>query len=317
MKPSKNHRCCQRWPRKLFFALLVALPMATAFANHLPSLRYPTQKLNNYPSSIAFISTNRFIKSTPNNYDVEVDVGKVKQTADKYHLIWSPAFWKKAAVSTIIYKSIQLLLASKTNLSSVGRISSCHQSKVTALVLPLLSSSCCAIQLIINALSGWGCAGFNTVLGPVRPFLLPLLLLSTWNLLPQRSLGWTAVSLFLAFLPELVFVFNSLERNQWKKQKETSLPKNAVTAKIQLAIPTMGCIACVNKIDTSIRQCDSAASITQERSWLTEGSGKGGMAELKISAQSTEDIDVVIQNVVTAIKNAGFECKTKSLQIDS
>lgn len=311
MKPFQK-RCCQRWPRKLLFAVLVALPIATAFANH-PSSRFPTQKINNYPSSTAFISTNRFIKS--NNYAVEVE--ETKQTTDKYHLIWSPAFWKKAAISTIIYKSIQLILASKSNLNSVGRISSCHQSKITTLVLPLLSSSCCAIQLIINALSGWGCAGFNTVLGPVRPLLLPLLLLSTWNLLPQRSLGWTAVSLFLAFLPELVFAFNSLEKNQWKKQKDTSLPENAVTAKIQFAIPTMGCIACVNKIDTSIRQCESAASITQERSWLTEGSGKGGRAELKISAQSTEDIDVVIQNVVTAIKNAGFECKTESLQIDS
>ena len=35
----------------------------------------------------------------------------------------------------------------------------------SSVVLPLLSSSCCAIQLIINALSGWGCAGFNTILG--------------------------------------------------------------------------------------------------------------------------------------------------------
>ncbi|KAL7496245.1 hypothetical protein ACHAWT_004466 [Skeletonema menzelii] len=78
----------------------------------------------------------------------------------------------------------------------------------------------------------------------------------------------------------------------------------------------MGCIACVNKIDTSIRQCESAASITQEKSWLTEGPGKGGMAELKISGQSTEDIDKVIQNVVTAIENAGFECKTERLHID-
>eukprot|EP00984_Skeletonema_dohrnii_P002365 scaffold821_cov123-Skeletonema_dohrnii-CCMP3373.AAC.5 len=308
MKSSKN-RSCQRWPGKIFFALLIALPMATAFANP-SSLPFPTQKLNN-PSSTAFISTKRF--NTHNNYDVEVK--ETRQTTDKYHLIWSPSFWKKAAVSTIIYKSIQLL-ADRNNLSSVGRISSCHQSKITALVLPLLSSSCCAVQLIINALSGWGCAGFNTILGPVRPLLLPLLLISTWNLLPQRSLGWTALSLFLAFLPELVYIFNSLARNQWKKEKYTSLQNNAVTARLQLAIPTMGCIACVNKIDTSIRQCDSATSITQEKSWLTEGSEKGGKAELKISAQSREEIDKVVQNVVTAIKNAGFESETESLQID-
>lgn len=310
MKPSKS-RSCQRWSGKIFFALLVALPMATAFANPFPFL---PQKLLNNPPSTAFISTTkRFINSNSNN----VEVKGPKQTIDKYHLIWSPSFWKKAAMATIIYKSIQLLLASRINLSSAGRISSCHQSKITALVLPLLSSSCCAVQLVINALSGWGCAGFNTVLGPVRPLLLPLLLLSTWNLLPQRSLGWTALSLFLAFLPELMYIFNSIARNRWKKQNnDTSLQNNALTANIQLAIPTMGCIACVNKIDTSIRQCESAASITQEKSWLTEGPGKGGMAELKISGQSTEDIDKVIQNVVTAIENAGFECKTERLHID-
>ncbi len=310
MNPPKN-RSCQRWCGKiLFIALLITLPIATAFAS--PVL---PQKLggNNNPST-AFIlkTTTRFLSS--DNHDVEVKGSK--QTTDKYHLIWSPRFWKKAAVTTIIYKSIQLLLSSRINLTSAGRISSCHQSKITSIVFPLLSSSCCALQLIINAISGWGCAGFNTVLGPVRPLLLPLLLLSTWNLLPQRSLGWTALSLFLAFLPELVYVFNSIARDQWKKQNDTSSQNNAVTATIQLAIPTMGCIACVNKIDTSIRQCESAASITQEKSWLTEGAGKGGMAELKISAQSTEDIDKVIQNVVTAITNAGFECKPESLQID-
>jgi len=310
MKASKN-RSCQRWPGKIFFALLIALPMATAFANP-SSLPFPTQKLNHHSSTAFIISTKRF--NNNNDYDVD-EVKETRHTTDKYHLIWSPSFWKKAAVSTIIYKSIQLL-ADKNNLSTVGRISSCHQSKITALVLPLLSSSCCAVQLIINALSGWGCAGFNTILGPVRPLLLPLLLLSTWNLLPQRSLGWTALSLFLAFLPEVVYIFNSLARNQWKREKDTSLQNNAVTATLQLAIPTMGCIACVNKIDTSIRQCDSATSITQEKSWLTEGPGKGGMAELKISAQSTEEIDKVVQNVVTAIKNAGFESDTESLQID-
>ena len=307
MNPPKN-RSCQRWHGKiLFIALLITLPIATAFASPFRSQK------NNYPSAFIEVSkTKRFISS--DNYDVEVK--GAKQTIDKYHLIWSPRFWKKAAVSAIMYKNIQLLLSSRISLSSASRISSCHKSKITAIAFPLLSSSCCAVQLIINAMSGWGCAGFNTVLGPVRPLLLPLLLLSTWNLLPQRSLSWTALSLFLAFLPEIVYVFNSIARNQWKKQNDTSLQNNAVTATIQLAIPAMGCIACVNKIDTSIRQCESAVSITQEKSWLTEGPGKGGMAELKISAQSTEDIDKVIQNVVTAITNAGFEYKIESLQID-
>ncbi|KAL7439733.1 hypothetical protein ACHAXM_008183 [Skeletonema potamos] len=308
---ASTKRSGQRWTGKFFFALFIALPVVTAFANPSSPSLFPTQQKSSFISSERFINTNN---NNNNNYDIEIKAAK--QTADKYHLIWSPTFWKKAVVSSIIYTSIQLL-ASKSNLSGVGRISSCHQSKITAIALPLLSSSCCAVQLLINALSGFGCAGFNTVLGPVRPILLPLLMLSTWNLLPQRSLGWTTFSLFLAFLPELVYIFNSLERIQWRKQKDHVLLQHAhaVTAKLQLTISNMGCIACVNKIDTSIRQCGSVNSIIQEKSWLTEGPQKGGMAELQLSSPSTEEMDKVIQDVVIAIKKAGFECKIENLQI--
>ena len=38
-------------------------------------------------------------------------------------------------------------------------------------LLSLLSSSCCVIQLALNMLSV-GCAGFNSILGPARPFFL-------------------------------------------------------------------------------------------------------------------------------------------------
>jgi copper chaperone CopZ len=308
-------------PRMLFYIFI--LPVATAFAVNPSFHLFPTQAHNPTTSSR---STEHFTANNDNisNNIVEVTIGA--GSSDQYHLIWSPKFWKKAVVSTIIYMVIQFLTRNKNNFGSVGRLSldfgkSCHQSKVTAVVLPLLSSSCCAIQLIINALSGWGCAGFNSVLGPIRPLLLPLFILSTWNLLPQRPLGWTVLSSFLAFLPELVYTFNSLEANQWTKQKNPS-NNNAVTAKLQLAIPSMGCVACVNKIDTAIRQCESTARITQEKSWLlthgqklTSPDEKGGMAELIISASSKEEIDNIIKNVVNAVKEAGFECRTYRVQI--
>merc|ERR1719424_609712 len=38
-------------------------------------------------------------------------------------------------------------------------------------LMGLFSSSCCLIQIGLNALS-FGCAGFNTWLGPIRPALL-------------------------------------------------------------------------------------------------------------------------------------------------
>ena len=168
-------------------------------------------------------------------------------------------------------------------------------------------------------MSGWGCAGFNSILGPVRPIFLSLLLFSTWKLSSQRPIGWTILSLFVAFLPELVHTFNLIKTTQWKKRQiiGRSVQNNdVVSAKLQLEIPGMGCVACVNKIDASIRQCKSATRITQEKSWLNAPEiGKGGMAELIISASSDEDVDDIVKSVISTIREAGFECQKKSLQI--
>ena len=294
-----------KYSRKpLFYALfIIFIPVVSAFAlkphpQNLLSKR-GAQTLSN-PSISNFSSTERYISNDDQSSNIAVAKAHLK-----YHLIWSPNFWKKAVVSTIII----LLLDKRIPLYFAKP---CHQSRITAVALPLLSSSCCAIQLLINAVSGWGCAGFNSVLGPVRPILLSLLLYSTWKLSSQRPIGWTIISLFLAFLPELVHTFNLIQTTQWKQRQITG---RSVTAKLQLAIPGMGCVACVNKIDASIRQCKSATRIAEEKSWLNAPEmGKGGMAELIISASSDEEVDDIVKSVISAIREAGFECQKKSLQ---
>lgn len=104
--------------------------------------------------------------------------GEVRNSA-KYQLIWSPNFWKKMIMSMTVWIIIQYSLKNNAAVSLEKMLSpSCHSSEPittsfngfrrvfpSAVALPLLSSSCCAIQLIINAISGWGCAGFNTYLG--------------------------------------------------------------------------------------------------------------------------------------------------------
>ncbi len=293
----------------LFYALfIIFIPAVSAFAlKHHPQNLLSTrgaQTLSN-PSISNFSSTERYIS---NDDDQSSNIA-VANANSKYYLIWSPSFWKKTVVSTIII----LLLDKRIPLYFAKP---CHQSRITAVALPLLSSSCCAIQLLINALSGWGCAGFNSVLGPVRPILLSLLLFSTWKLSSQRPIGWTILSLFLAFLPELVHTFNLIKTTQWKKRQISIQNTDVVTAKLQLAIPGMGCVACVNKIDASIRHCKSATRITQEKSWLNAPEmGKGGMAELIISASSDEEVDDIVKSVISTIREAGFECQKKSLQI--
>eukprot|EP01082_Thalassiosira_pseudonana_P000855 g830.t1 g830 contig10:810676-811267(-) len=169
----------------------------------------------------------------------------------------------------------------------------------------------------MNALTGFGCIGFNTYLGPIRPFLLPLLLTSTWKLLSQRSYGLASISLLIGFLPEVVHLWNASQTRQ--RFNSGTTPNFKTRATLRLAIPSMGCVACVNKIDTSIRNCKYyvSSNINQERSWLTEDSQKGGMAELSIWASSSDDVQKIAEEVVSAVTNAGFECKVDSLQMDT
>ena len=97
----------------------------------------------------------------------------------------------------------------------------------------------------------------------------------------------------------------------------TSSSPLPVAAKLRLDIPTMGCVSCVNKVDTSIRQCKSAANIREETSWLTDdGSAKGGVAELSIMARTNEEVDAIAKEVVAAVKKAGFQCNVESLRVD-
>jgi len=93
-----------------------------------------------------------------------------------------------------------------------------------------------------------------------------------------------------------------------QQQKNNDIQQTMPSAKLTLDCPTMGCVACVNKIDNSIRQCKSSANIIEESSWLTDTSTKGGKAELLISAATKEEIDQIVDEVINAINKSGFEC---------
>ena len=134
------------------------------------------------------------------------------------------------------------------------------------------------------------------------------------------------MTLLLAFLPELVDIWNTNKSQQWQKdrtidnnndeQDNSSSLELPVRAKLRLDIPSMECVACVNKIDASIRHCNSIAKIKEGSSWLTDGAAKGGTAELMILGKTNEEIDGIADEVVTAVKNAGFQCTIESLQVE-
>ncbi|KAL3906786.1 MAG: hypothetical protein SGILL_009134 [Bacillariaceae sp.] len=70
----------------------------------------------------------------------------------------------------------------------------------------------------------------------------------------------------------------------------------------------MGCVACINKIDSSLRSCTDdtpSQQIVEASSWLLEG--KGGSARLDVFIESEDDLDTLSQKVVNAIEGAGFD----------
>jgi copper chaperone CopZ len=169
------------------------------------------------------------------------------------------------------------------------------------LILPLLASACCMIQLFLNLLAT-GCAGFNTVLGPVRPFFLSLLIVLTC-LQPHVSVTKSIVRWTIALLPEVVHWMNNQRRFSVASSQSVavSLP---VQAAMEVSIPSMGCVACINTIQGAVYRIPGVTAVTA--SMLPLGA-KGGTAHIRLAASSSDDLVDVVTDVVEAIRNAGFD----------
>ena len=241
-------------------------------------------------------------------------------------------------MSTIILFAVTHMFAISTIRSGLGlgsfllpsNVGGCHSSPGTTaeivpstlsrlirqLLLPLLSSSCCAVQLVINVI-GIGCAGLNTVLGPIRPLFLSLLVYSTAISYPGRQAGlgtWcrnTATSFLFALMPELLHIWNN---HSWRRRegRATLLSINAnVCVTVELDIPSMGCAACINKIDSTL---NGISGVINSRSWLIDDP-KGGRARMVISAKSNHDFDEIIKSVVERVASSGFPCTVDTMAV--
>ena len=142
-------------------------------------------------------------------------------------------------------------------------------------ILGLLSSACCAIQIILNAFS-MGCASFNTVLGPLRPMFVALTVMAqgaSWYTAFQNGLMYKAfgndfdddnakkslqmvvagsiVSFTMTVMPEML-AWNSITRQSVSNNKNRD--EDGIDLKFR--IESMGCASCVSTVSKVLETWD-------------------------------------------------------------
>mmetsp|Transcript_28889 Transcript_28889/g.53346 ORF Transcript_28889/g.53346 Transcript_28889/m.53346 type:complete len:290 (-) Transcript_28889:180-1049(-) len=193
-------------------------------------------------------------------------------------------------------------------------------------VLGLLSSSCCAIQILLNALS-FGCAGFNNVLGPIRPTFVAMTIMaqmSSWYVSYSRPYQWrmtaasTLLSLFLTLLPEAL-VWQTAKREGSRQQLQTNgewkdslLNDNTNAAGIihlQFRLTTMGCSSCVSTVSKVL---DGINGVLQYFVSLEDGSAEIVLDEAlvrrrtEMSTSKGSMHDLLWNDIADQLKAAGF-----------
>ena len=185
-----------------------------------------------------------------------------------------------------------------------------------------MASSCCLLQLALNVLSV-GCAGFNTYLGPVRPYFFSLFVvlqtdaaLKIWSAAIQgkssaaqvlRRAAWSLAQVGVALLPEALDVYN-----RWRNNKRADLATDdasmALKATIRLEVPTMGCVACVNTIDAALNRRGIAqrARVLRASSALHPLGEKGGSVAIEAVAESDAALAELVSKLIGAAGSAGF-----------
>jgi copper chaperone CopZ len=229
------------------------------------------------------------------------------------HLIWEPGFGRRFLLSLALCGV--LLLAAKHS-QEAWLHGMAFQAWLTGWmmwfshqlqwwsVLGLLSSSCCVLQLLLNAFS-LGCAGFNTWLGPLRPLMLAVtvsLQASMWRValtgrregLLLNAAGATALTGVLSLLPELLHLY--IHRNDEAKR---CAPADG--AEMCFRVEGMGCTACTAKVQKTVEALPGVAGCRVQL--------EGGEARVRLDEMAVADARMAAalqRSVATALQQVGF-----------
>lgn len=293
-------RTCLAMVRKklLSYALLLAVLMPIGINRNLPDKAFATTSLRKGSDSLfCFGTVRRGQTRQAKTRSASQKAGRRAASTLSYYLVWSPGIWPKMVFSFATLVTLQLVgghlfrvsgLACPASLSLVRPI-------WDLLLLPLLSSACCGIQLVINALVGAsGCAGFNKWFGPLRPYFLGGLLSTTTVSILRRHADFRFLWLqcILAFLPELVHL--------WNLHGPQGRINTAPSHTVDLSIASMGCVACIKKVETSLRE---VAGVLRSEAWLETD---GGRARVQCTVSETE-VPELTARLSRAVERAGFE----------
>ena len=294
--------------RLLCFATVLVVATC-AFVDPVPQHRLPAETAT--CSSVSSKSDADFSlrEQSTRADDDKTEALLLPRNLDSYHLLWSPGAWKKLALGTTSLLLIRTLGASMLpNISKSTTTPWIFPTAVVAtawnnLVLPLAASACCLLQVGLNLLSG-GCAGFNTVLGPTRPFFLSLLLYATLTTNSSATTKAWVLRWSVALLPEALDLYNSWRRTP-KRKTSSTVP--ALEAKVRLSIPTMGCVACIQTIDAALRRVEG---VVEASSALNPLGAKGGYATVRFHVHDDDDpteLHQRIESLMQSVRAAGFE----------
>ena len=231
--------------------------------------------------------------------------GALEQSGKNEWLVWSPGVPVRIVASYVFFAAALFLLARSPAQHVVERAAVATQEALLHgahragwwTLLSLLSSSCCVIQLALNMLSVGG-AGFNSILGPARPFFLACALHARVLLrraavaapgvdprVRQMNVYGGALAVAVAFAPEAVALVAKLRRRR-------SSDVVAGAASLTLDLPSMGCVACVDAVSRAIRSVDG----------VVDASVTVGAATVSV----TEANDAMAAAISDAVRKAGF-----------
>lgn len=177
-------------------------------------------------------------------------------------------------------------------------------------VIGLLSSSCCALQLLLNMLN-FGCAGFNTVLGPLRPGLCAFTLClqaAVWATAYQKPFQLiyvapcTVLAVVLTLLPEITYLWVA----RMHRHAERTGTGTFAQSRLRLKVEGMGCVACTKKVAEVL---DSVPQVLSREVLLEEK-----CVQAKLAAQTQEVQTQLLPKLLQSISEAGFKAELATLE---